>query len=323
MSEVKGRFAPTPSGNMHVGNSFCYLLAWLSAKQQGGRIVLRMEDADLPRMRKSAVLQTLSDLEWLGLEWDEGPGPQQDGGLYYQSCRTEIYDRFFASLREKGTVYPCFCSRKDILLAAAPHAEDCTPVYPGTCWNLSSEKAVQRMKTQKPAWRLHLEPETITIHDRLFGRLSWDVQAECGDFPIRRTDGIYCYQFTTALDDVLMHISEVVRSNDLLASTPWQIYIQHLFGYQEPDYIHIPMLLDESGQRMAKRSVSLSICEIRKHYTPKEVLGRLAFLANLQSDWSPCTLEQLLSVFSWDRLPKQNIVIPKALFAKCQRETSQ
>ena len=100
MSEVKGRFAPTPSGNMHVGNSFCDLLAWLSAKQQGGRIVLRMEDADLPRMRKSAVLQTLSDLEWLGLEWDEGPGPQQDGGLYYQSCRTEIYDLFFASLRE-------------------------------------------------------------------------------------------------------------------------------------------------------------------------------------------------------------------------------
>lgn len=317
MNKEKGRFAPTPSGNMHIGNSFCYFLAWLSIKQRGGRIVLRMEDTDVPRMRKSAMLQTLSDLEWLGLTWDEGPEPGQTNGDYYQSCRTEIYDRVFAGLRDRGAVYPCFCSRKDIRLAAAPHVEDRAPVYPGTCWRMRPEQSAELMKIKKPTWRLHLEPETISLHDRLFGNFSWNIQTECGDVPIKRADGVYCYQFTTALDDALMGISEVVRSNDLLTSTPWQIYIQRLIGSQEPSYIHIPMLLDESGKRMAKRDSSLSICEIRKHYAPEEVLGRLAYLANLWPDWNSCTVNQLLPIFSWDRLPKANIMVSKEIFAKC------
>lgn len=317
MEEVKGRFAPTPSGNMHLGNAFCYLLAWLSAKQKGGRIVLRMEDADLLRMHQSAMLQTLSDLQWLGLTWDEGPEPDQIGGIFYQSCRTEIYDRVFADLQKRGAVYPCFCSRKDVRLAAAPHAEDRSPIYPGTCRALSAPQIAELMKTRKPAWRLRLEPMQLSFRDRLLGSFTWDLQAECGDFPIKRADGVYCYQFTTALDDALMGVTEVVRSNDLLSSTPWQIYLQRLLGYQEPNYIHIPMLLDESGSRMAKRDFSLSISQIRRHYAPEEVLGRLAFLAGLQPHWDPCTKEQLLPLFSWDRLPKEDIVTPATLFSKC------
>ena len=131
MAAVKGRFAPTPSGNMHVGNALCYLLAWLSARSQGGGVVLRFEDTDQLRMRPGAVEQTFSDLLWLGLDWDEGPAPDERGGAYFQSCRTEIYDKYFDELRARGMVYPCFCSRRDVRLASAPHESDRAAVYPG------------------------------------------------------------------------------------------------------------------------------------------------------------------------------------------------
>ncbi|MBQ3482496.1 MAG: tRNA glutamyl-Q(34) synthetase GluQRS [Oscillospiraceae bacterium] len=317
MREVRGRFAPTPSGNMHIGNALCYLLAWLSARSQGGGVVLRFEDTDLMRMRPGAVEQTLSDLLWLGLDWDAGPAPDENAGPYFQSCRTEIYDRFFAELRDRGAVYPCFCSRRDVRLASAPHAEDRAAVYPGTCRDLSPAQAAERMKSRPPAWRLRLEDKTVSFRDRLYGELSCEILREYGDFPIRRADGVYCYQFTVALDDALMGVSEVLRSRDLLSSAPWQVYIQRLFGFEPPVFVHIPLLLDADGQRMAKRDFSLSLKEVRRHYSTEEVIGRLGFLAGLTDEPRPCTAAQLLPLYAPEKLPREDIVLPRGLFAQC------
>ena len=318
MREVRGRFAPTPSGNMHIGNALCYLLAWLSARSQGGGVVLRFEDTDLMRMRPGAVEQTLSDLLWLGLDWDEGPAPGERSGPYFQSCRTEIYDRFFGELLDQGAVYPCFCSRRDVRLASAPHAEDRAAVYPGTCRDLPPALAAERMKKRPPAWRLRLEDERVSFRDRLAGEFSCEILREYGDFPIRRADGVYCYQFTAALDDALMGVNEVLRSRDLISSSPWQVYIQRLFGYEPPVFVHIPLLLDPEGQRMAKRDFSLSLKEVRRHYGTEEVVGRLGFLAGLQEEPRPCTAERLLELYAPQKLPCRDIVLPRGLFARCE-----
>ena len=302
---------------MHIGNALCYLLAWLSARAQGGGVVLRFEDTDLLRMAPSAVEQTFSDLLWLGLGWDEGPAPEERGGEYFQSCRTAIYDEYFRALEERGAVYPCFCSRRDVRLAAAPHEEDRAALYPGTCRCLSAEQIAAMMKKRKPAWRLRLEDETVSFSDTLRGAFSCEILREYGDFPIRRADGVYCYQFTAALDDALMGVNEVVRSRDLLSSTPWQVYIQRLFGFEPPRFVHIPLLLDEDGRRMAKRDFSLSLRQIRQHYSAEETLGRLGYLAGLQESPAPKTAEELLALFDWDRLPREDVVTPRALFARC------
>ena len=317
LAGIKGRFAPTPSGNMHAGNALCYLLAWLSARSQGGSVVLRVEDTDLARMSPAATEQTFSDLQWLGLDWDEGPAPGERSGPYFQSCRTEIYDAYFNDLRERGAVYPCFCSRKDVRLAAAPHEEDRAAVYPGTCRELDAAQVSALEKKRAPAWRLRLEDETLSFSDALRGDFSCEILREYGDFPIRRADGVYCYQFAAALDDALMGVSEVVRSRDLLSSTPWQVYIQRLFGFAPPRFVHIPLLLDEEGRRMAKRDFSLSLRQIRRHYAPEEVLGALAFLAGLQESPAPKTAAELLPDFSWERLRREDIVMPRSLFARC------
>ena len=309
MDEARGRFAPTPSGNMHAGNALCYLLAWLSARSQGGKIVLRVEDTDLARMSPAATEQTFSDLLWLGLDWDEGPS--------FQSRRTEIYDEYFRALEERGAVYPCFCSRKDVRLAAAPHEEDRAALYPGTCRDLSSEQAAEKMKTRAPAWRLRLEDTEVSFSDMLRGDFSCAILREYGDFPIRRADGVYCYQFTAALDDALMGITEVVRSRDLISSSPWQVYIQRLFGFEPPRFLHIPLLLDEDGKRMAKRDFSLSLRQIRQHYAPEEVVGRLGYLAGLQASPAPKTAAELLALFDPEKLPREDIVMPRELFSRC------
>ena len=317
MSAVKGRFAPTPSGNMHIGNALCYLLAWLSARSQGGGVVLRFEDTDLLRMRPGAVEQTFSDLLWLGLDWDEGPAPDERGGASFQSCRTEIYERYFDALRSRGLVYPCFCSRRDVRLASAPHEEDRAAVYGGVCRDLTEAEIAERKKRRPPAWRLRLADETVSFRDRIRGGFSCRILREYGDFPIRRADGVYCYQFTAALDDALMGVNEVLRSRDLISSSPWQVYIQRLFGFEPPVFVHIPLLLDPEGQRMAKRDFSLSLKELRRHYAPEEVVGALGFLAGLQDEPRPCAAGALLPLYAPEKLPREDIVLPRALFARC------
>ena len=174
------------------------------------------------------------------------------------------------------------------------------------------------MKKRAPAWRLRLGDETVCFRDALRGEFSCEILREYGDFPIRRADGVYCYQFTVALDDALMGVNEVLRSRDLISSAPWQVYVQELFGFDAPLFVHIPLLLDPDGQRMAKRDFSLSLREVRRHYSPEEVVGSLGFLAGLQDEPRPRAAEELLPLYAPEKLPREDIVLPRALFARCE-----
>ena len=314
MTPITGRFAPTPSGFAHLGNLFCYLLAWLSAKSRGGRIILRMEDLDVQRTSRALARETMEDLLWLGLRWDEGPTPQADLDVWYQSHRTEIYDMWFQKLEQLGLIYPCFCSRTDVKNASAPHASDGRAIYPGTCRGLGPEALAARAAVRAPAWRLAVADREITFTDRLQGRCSQHLPTECGDFPVRRADGVYCYQLAVVVDDALMGVNEVVRASDLLSSTPQQIYLYRLLGFPVPEFVHIPTVLDADGHRLAKRDSSVSLRDLRGRFTRQEILGRLGFLAGLQPEPAPCTLEDLLDSFSWDKVPAADIHIPRELF---------
>jgi len=314
MSQVVGRFAPTPSGYAHVGNLFCFLLAWLSARKQGGRVILRMEDLDTLRTSREMALETVEDLLWLGLDWEEGPRPGDDALLYYQSLRSDIYDEYFQKLENKGYIYPCFCSRADVKNANAPHLSDGRVVYPGTCRTLSEARILELSRSRKPAWRVAVEDRTISFHDRLQGDYSQSLTAECGDFPLRRADGVYCYQLAVVVDDALMGVNEVVRASDLLSSTPQQIYLYELLGFPVPEFIHIPTVLDARGKRLAKRDSSISLHDLKYKYSREDILGRLAYMAGLQKDTTPRTLENLLDMFCWENVRKEDIFLPDDLF---------
>ena len=312
--ETVGRFAPTPSGDVHMGNAFCYLLAWLSAKQQGGRIVLRIEDVDTPRVVAGKVRQTMEDLRWLGLDWDTGPEDDTPSSDFFQSARTEIYNGIFEKLKNSDEVFPCFCSRADLLNASAPHAEDGHSIYPGTCARLTEAQRLEKAALRRPAWRIRTPDEVFAFEDALQGKVSMNLKREYGDFPIRRADGIYCYQFAVAVDDALMGVNEVVRSRDLLLSTPQQLFIFDKLGIRPPKYVHIPMILNSDGTRMAKRGCSTAIAALKDRYTPQEILGRLAYLAGQQDDLSPVSLDELIKGFSWDKVPKDDILLPENMF---------
>lgn len=314
MNQVVGRFAPTPSGFVHVGNVFCFLLAWLSAKKQGGRIVLRMEDLDIQRTSPQLALETMDDLNWLGLTWDEGPALCNNTGPYYQSQRSLIYDVFFTEHLQKGNIYPCFCSRTDVKLASAPHTSDGRMIYPGTCRTLDEIQRTKLSQTKKPAWRIKVPQKSIRFDDFLQGEYCQDLTTECGDFPVRRADGIYCYHMAVVIDDALMGVNEVVRARDLLSSTPQQIFLYELLGFPVPKFIHIPTVLDDKGNRLSKRDSSISLRELRMKYTQEEILGRLAKLANLQNEITPRSLNQLLDMFHWDSVGTEDIFLPPDLF---------
>lgn len=311
MDKVIGRFAPTPSGYAHMGNLFCYFLAWLSAKSQGGQILLRIEDLDTQRTSPALAEETMEDLLWLGLTWDQGPRVGGEAGPYYQSQRTHIYQQALAALEEMGCVYPCFCSRSDVKNANAPHLSDGRTVYPGTCRKLTPEDQARLSALRAPAWRVAVEEETISFTDRLQGFYAQEMTTQCGDFPIRRADGVFCYQLAVVLDDALMGVTEVVRASDLLSSTPQQLYLYKKLQLPAPRFIHIPTVLDPEGNRLAKRSGSTSLRELKQRYSREEILGKLAYLAGLQPTPAPQTLEALLPLFSWDKVPKQDIRLPR------------
>ena len=309
MSQLVGRFAPTPSGEIHVGNALCFLLAWLSAKKQGGRVILRTENLDTLRCPEKFIYRNMQDLQWLGLQWDEGDDPS-----YWQSNRTEVYLQYFEKLREAGLVYPCFCSRADIRAASAPHLADHSPVYGGRCARLTAEEQAALWKVRKPTWRMRVPAETVSFVDGISGLYSENLLTECGDFVVRRADLVFAYQLAVVVDDALMGVNEVVRARDLISSTPRQLYIMEKLGFEPPRFIHIPTVLDPAGNKMSKRDEALSICSLRERYTPQQVLGKLAKLCGLCSDDSPKTTEQLLEVFSWEKIPNHDVVLPPDLF---------
>ena len=223
--ETVGRFAPSPSGRRHLGNLLCAVLVWLSARQKDGRVLLRVEDLDTARCPRRYSEQMERDLQWLGLDWDIGPGRDNGTGPYYQSQRTEIYQAALETLREKGLVYPCFCTRAELHAASAPHREDGQVVYAGTCRRLTAAEIVEKSRNRAPALRLITPEERWGFTDGHMGRYEENLAADCGDFLLRRSDGMFAYQLAVVVDDAAMGVTEVVRGADVVESTPRQLYL--------------------------------------------------------------------------------------------------
>ena len=296
-----GRFAPSPSGRMHLGNLWSCLLAWLAARSAGGGMVLRLEDLDPDRCRREYCDQVMRDLEWLGLDWDGEP--------VYQSRRTDAYAQAFQKLEEQGLIYPCFCTRSERLAASAPHRSDGAAVYDGRCARLTPEQREALSRTRRPAWRVRVPEKTITFSDLLQGEYSEDLKRDCGDFILRRSDGVYAYQLAVVVDDGWMGVTQVVRGSDLLSSTPRQLWLQDRLSLPHPEYGHVPLLLAPDGRRLAKRDRDQELGELQTRYTAPELVGRLALAAGLLSQYAPVTPEELLPHFSWDKLPSADLVL--------------
>lgn len=293
---MKGRFAPSPTGRMHLGNVYSALLAWLSARSQGGEFVLRIEDIDQQRSRSEYAQQIDDDLRWLGLDWDE---------RHVQSERFDIYAEHLNIIKKKGLTYPCYCTRADIMATQAPHESDGRVVYKGTCRNLTSPPDNGR----KGATRVMVPDHDITYVDGHYGEQSVNLARQCGDFILRRADGAWAYQLAVVVDDALMGITEVVRGRDLLLSVPQQQYLFSLLGYDAPRYFHIPLLCNEAGQRLSKRDKSLDMGALRERYSAEEIIGMLAFHAGIIDRPEPIKARNLIPLFAWDKVPCRDITI--------------
>ncbi|MGM9537543.1 MAG: tRNA glutamyl-Q(34) synthetase GluQRS [Candidatus Onthomonas sp.] len=308
---ITGRFAPSPSGRMHLGNAFSCLLAWLSARSAGGEIVLRQEDLDPARCRRAYADQLEEDLRWLGLDWDRGGSA--GGDRYYQSHRREIYAEYLARLEAQGLLYPCFCSRGELHAPSAPHASDGTLLYSGACRNLTVEERAEKARLRRPALRIRVPDREITFADGLQGEYRENLAWDCGDFILRRSDGVHAYQLAVVVDDALMGVNQVVRGRDLLSSTPRQLWLQELLGLPHPEYYHVPLLLSGDGRRLSKRDGDLDLGAIRASgQSPERVVGRLAFWAGLLEKPEPVSPRELLPLFSWDRVSRADIRVKAA-----------
>lgn len=301
-----GRFAPTPSGRLHLGNLLCAMLSYLSVRSQGGQFLLRIEDVDIPRCPRALAQQAIDDLRFLGFVWDAPP--------LYQSERSAIYQAALDALRREGYVYPCFCTRAQLHASVAPNLGDTQFIYPGTCAHLSPAEAAQRAKTRVPAMRLRVPDETIAFTDRVYGTQAENLAHDCGDFLLQRSDGLFGYQLAVVVDDALSGVTEVVRGRDILSATPRQIYLQRLLGYPPVAYAHIPLLMDAQGRRLAKRDRDLDLSALSKRFSAQEILGFLAWSAGLLPEMRSTTLEALIPLFSWDRIPRTDLRLPSEIF---------
>ena len=294
-----GRFAPTPSGRMHLGNVFAALIAWLSVRSRGGSLVLRMEDLDTQRTSREFADILRSDLQWLGLDWDLETAPQ--------SQRSQVYQQYFEKLQDLGLLYPCYCTRSQLHGVNAPHLSDGTYLYPGTCRNLTPS---QRAAFQRPpAWRVKVPEGIWVVEDLVQGRYEEDLRLHCGDFVVRRADGVFVYQLAVTVDDGEAGVTEVVRGMDLLGSAPRQMYLQSLFGFPHPAYGHVPMLLAPDGRRLSKRDKDLDLGYLRQTVTPQQLIGTLACCAGLLETPEPISAKELSSTFSWEKLRKNDIFL--------------
>ena len=314
-SSVVGRFAPSPSGRMHLGNVMSALLCWLSARSAGGRLVLRMEDIDPERSRDEYARLIVEDLRFLGLDWDEGEGAGGAHGPYRQSGRTLVYEEALRRLDAMGLLYPCFCSRAELHdVTRAPHASDGRLIYGGRCRNLNAQERAELSTRRRPSLRLRVPDETVRFVDGLCGPQAQNLREECGDFIVRRSDGAFAYQLAVVVDDIAMGVTQVVRGRDLLDSTPRQLYLYRLLGARPPAYYHVPLLLAPDGRRLSKRERDLDLGALRARYGAEEILGRLAFLTGLRETAAPVEARALAETFSWSRVRRENLYLPEGLF---------
>ena len=300
-----GRFAPTPSGRLHLGNLMCAMLAWLSAKSRGGKCVLRIEDLDAARcpFMGENTKYLLDDLAWMGLEFD--------GEVLWQSQRTAVYEGYFAKLKEAGLIYPCYCSRAELHATSAPHLSDGVPLYDRKCL-LRAERGEAPPAGRKPAMRLRVPDRNVSFCDVLQGTYTENLEKECSDFVVRRSDGVYASQMAVVVDDALSGVNEVVRGNDLLSSTPRQMYLQELLGFSHPVYAHIPLLTDAAGRRLSKREGDGCMERVREVYPDaRPVIGALAAALGLIPSPESISLQELLPLFDWAKIPRDAVCLPE------------
>jgi glutamyl-tRNA synthetase len=316
-SGYRGRLAPSPTGQLHLGGAATFLVAWLDAQKAGGELVVRIEDIDQPRVKAGSQEQLLEDLRWLGLTWSEGPeitgDITGDFGPYLQSQRQELYQQAIQVLHHHNRLYLCDCSRAEIArIASAPHPGEEGPVYPGTCRPFGMNKRTFR---RPPALRVAVPEQTIIqVHDRVFGNWEQNVSEVVGDFVVRRADGVVGYQLAVVVDDALMKITDVIRGRDLLSSTPRQVLLCKMLGYSVPRYLHTPLVVGVDGQRLAKRAAGVPIADQRRRGTcPEVVLGSLACALGLVEQPRALSLEQLLVEFRVEKLKREDIRVPSEL----------
>jgi glutamyl-tRNA synthetase len=286
-----GRYAPSPTGDLHLGNARTALLAWLSARRAGGRFLLRFEDLDSARVRPGCAQQQAESLAWLGLDWDDAP--------VWQSERTERYEAALAALQERGVLYECFCSRADVRRAAsAPHGPD-GPLYSGVCRDLSeSERSARLALGRTPALRARMEG-VVEFGDDLQGPQHELLERTTGDIVLRRSDGVVAYQLAVVVDDAAQGVTHIVRGADLLASTARQLRLYELLGLTPvPGHAHVPLLIGEDGERLAKRHGAVGLGELRgQGADPRAIVGWLAHSAGLLERAEPCAPGDLVGSF--------------------------
>jgi len=312
---MRGRFAPSPTGAMHLGNARTALLAWLSARQAGGQVVLRIEDLDRPRMVAGAEARLLDELGWLGLDWDEGPDRGGPHAPYRQSERRELYDRAIDRMLSAGDAFLCACSRADIARAAsAPHEDDGDegPRYPGTCIGVEREEIERRAQAQgrKPAVRFRGRGARLSFVDGVHGAVDPFGPAGVDDFVLRRADGTAAYQLAVVVDDAAMGITQVVRGDDLLRSTPRQLALYAALELNAPRFAHVPLVLSPGGERLAKRSRPVSVGDLRASgVAPEAIVGALAASAGLAPAGTKVRAAELIGEFELSRVVRAPVEI--------------
>ncbi len=291
-----GRLAPSPSGWMHLGNARTALMAWLDARSRGGRVVLRIEDLDRDRCRPEFADAIRRDLQWLGLDWDEETAPQ--------STRDPAYRAAVDRLDTAGLIYECYCTRRELAVASAPHGPSDEPTaYPGTCRELTAERRAQlRAEGRRPALRARMPDHVPAVHDRVHGEVPGGAG---GDIVVRRSDGLHAYQLAVVVDDAADGVTDVVRGDDLLASTGRQVALGQMLGLRAPAYAHVPLVVDEHGVRLAKRHASLAIQALRDAGVSSEVLvAAMARSAGL-GDHVRCPPAELVAGFDITRIERR------------------
>ncbi|MZP30208.1 tRNA glutamyl-Q(34) synthetase GluQRS [Heliobacterium undosum] len=322
-----GRYAPSPTGQLHLGNARTALLTWLQIRRLGGRFILRMEDLDPARSVAAYARQILADLRWLGLDWDEGPDVGGPCGPYEQSRRQGFYDAAVDLFLRSGRIFPCACSRKDLAeLARAPHGlSEEGPPYPGICRNLTPEawEAKLRKKGQC-AYRFQVPEGSLSFVDAVAGPISQNVRQAVGDFVVRRADGVTAYQLAVVVDDALMGVTHVLRGDDLLASTPRQILLYHALDMPVPDFCHVPLVLGPDGARLSKRHGGTAIASLQEQgIEPEKVIGFLAYTAGLLPGPEPVRPQELIPLFAEEKLPRHPWRVTEAALAELGLHTGK
>jgi len=308
---VIGRYAPSPTGMIHVGNARTALAAWLSVRSRGGTFVWRIEDLDGPRVVPGMAEAQREDLAWLGLDWDEGPDVGGPHAPYLQSERSDLYEAALRRLAEAGRLFPCLLSRKDLqAMASAPHGGEESPYPP----SLRPRELAPDWFERRPdaALRFLVDDRPVSFTDRVFGPIIERVDLAVGDFVLKRRDGLYAYQLAVVVDDLAMGIDDVVRGSDLLASTARQIQLITALGGVPPAYAHVPLMVNAQGEKLSKRDQGLTLRSLRAEGArPEAVAGYLAHSLGLLDRPEPCRPADLIPVFAWEKIGRADWILPE------------